>query len=149
MFTTDYTFKFLLDFQLQNKPLATIGNAWYIGLSSTLINSDGTNITELSEHGYSRRSYPRGADYWSIPENGETHNIQEIYFTLTKIENTFVKSIFISNNISSIANTSIFYVCNINPYIDLGKHASYRLALLPGSIKIQRFGKTGEYYAGN
>lgn len=158
MFTTDYTFEKILNFQLRNTSIPAFGSTWYIGLSTKVINSQGGNITELSGYGYARKPYPRNEISWSIPENGELYNINPISFSLVGIETPppgslstrlSIKSIFISNSLTSIARSAIFYVSNLTPYVYLDKYTNYNLILNPGSIRIKRFGKQGEYYASN
>lgn len=75
---TDYAVTQILDYYFGS--VDSLPTSWYLGLSTTTINADGTGITEPSGvDGYARVEIPNDKTNWTSESGGSLENSLSIY----------------------------------------------------------------------
>ncbi len=82
----------------------TAPTTWYLGLSTTDINSDGTGITEpASSTGYARVAIPNNSINWSEPSLGIVKNKLEYTFPEITVSAGTATNVFLSDSLTGNA----------------------------------------------
>lgn len=103
---------------------------WYIGLSKTQINNDGSGVTEPGESAYQR--IKTTSEDWVMTESGEIRNSKKYTFPVISGD---ILCIFLSTGPKNDLNSKIFYYQNIKPTI---KVVTEKVTIPIGGITVRR-----------
>ena len=125
-----------LKYILSGTTYSGLGSYLYIGLSTTTIATDGTNVTlPVVGRGYSTQPIARNPGNWNITEDGVISNTSEIAFPKATGNWGSVKEIFISID-SGTSASSIQYHQPIVPNIPVDVGTT--VVIPAGSLIIKR-----------
>lgn len=125
-----------LKYILSGTTYSGLGSYLYIGLSTTTIATDGTNVTlPVAGMGYSTQPIARNPGNWNITEDGVISNTSEIAFPKATGNWGSVKEIFISID-SGTSASSIQYHQPLAPNIPVNTGTT--VVIPAGSLIIKR-----------
>lgn len=125
-----------LKYILSGTTYSGLGSYLYIGLSTTTIATDGTNVTlPVAGRGYSTQPIARNPGNWNITEDGVISNTTEIAFPKATGNWGSVKEIFISID-SGTSASSIQYHQPLVPNIPVNTGTT--VVIPAGSLIIKR-----------
>lgn len=104
----------------------------YIGLSTTNINQDGSNVTEPKDGAYHRMKIPNDKLHFSVSTDAELHVLIEITFPEAEQDWGVVKDIFIAD---AYTDGNILYFDTLEQQREI--KVNYEIVFPIGTIKIK------------
>ena len=110
----------------------TVPTKLYIGLSTTNIRQDGSNLTEPKDRAYHRMEIPNDRLYFSVSNNAELNVLKEITFPEAEQDWGVVKDIFIAD---ALTGGNILYFDTLEQQREI--KVNYEITFPVGTIKIK------------
>jgi hypothetical protein len=104
---TYYQANLLLNHIFGRSPSYTAPVTYYVGLSTTPINADGTGATEPSGGAYARVAVTNNKTNWGVAANGALSNLTNVEFPESTLEWGIVTHIFVSD--ASTSGNVLYY----------------------------------------
>lgn len=140
---TDTAINKYLNYEFRNTTITNQPSTFYVDLSTTAINTDGSGSTAITGGGYTSASLVRNTANWTESVTGEVANAVMVSFpsgsgVSTEDWGTIMAVIIRSDTSGSMP----VYFSNLSPYIEAP--VATRIMFSGGSLKFGRRNQTGE-----